>query len=150
MVHILFTGAFQTRLVREFLPAIIFVSTIIHPCLAQEPSNQSVFDGAWDGKFKDNENRSGQGKYLFGKEKDYRWEVTVSWIDMDGATREMPVQGERLGPDALRLQGRYKDTTYWYVGRMESQDGPLVLHYVSVDAKTGKSGSGVSTLTRSK
>lgn len=141
---------------RRILVACLFIVAILpqSSCTSQNLSHPTAtkkveFEGVWDGEYKDNENRTGEGKYRFHKEKEGHWNVTVSWLE-EGVTKEMPVKGERLGPDALRLQGRYKDTTYWYVGRMESQDGPLVLHYVSVDAKTGKSGSGVSTLTRSK
>jgi hypothetical protein len=129
--------------------AFVFLASCVRHDSAQQPVTEKVdFEGPWNGEYKDNENQTGKGKYLFHKEKEDRWEVTVSWVDKKGDTQSMQVKGERLGPDAVRLQGRDGDITYWYVGRMETKDGPFVLHYVSVNAKTGKSGSGVSTLTR--
>ena len=86
-----------------------------------------------------------KGKYHFHKEKDGRFEVTVSW-NVDKET--MQLQGERLGSDAMRLEGKHETTTYWYIGRMDG--GELVLRYLSVDGKAGKSGSGESRLTRAK
>ena len=91
------------------------------------------------------EGEPGNGKYEFAKEKDGRWDVTVSWVEGKD-TFTMTLQGERLGPDALRLNGKYRDTTYWYIGRM--RDNTLVLQYLSIDGKSGKSGTGVSKLTR--
>ena len=138
------------RLIAACLLAIAFVSlsSCVRHDTAQQPATEKVdFEGDWDGKYTNNENQTGEGKYLFHKEKDSRWEVTVSWVD-DGVTKTMQLKGERLGPDAVRMEGRNKDTTYWYLGRMEGS--ALVLPYLSVDAKSGKSGSGVSTLTRGK
>jgi hypothetical protein len=103
------------------------------------------FDGTWDGKYQSNDGQTGEGKYEFHQEKDGRWDVTVSW---DKGTKMMQLKGERLGPDSLRLEGKFGDTTYWYMGRLESND--LVLRYLSVEQKTGTSGTGVSKLTRPK
>ena len=111
---------------------------------AQPPVKKVVFEGKWDGKFENNKGETGEGKYLFHKEQEGRFDVTVSW---DNDMKKMEIKGERLGPDALRLEGKYKDTTYWYIGRVEG--GGLVLRYLSVDG-TGQSGSGVSRLTRPK
>ena len=122
-------------------------SLAIAPAAEKEPAVKRVdFGGQWDGKYVPDNRKEppGAGKYDFGKEKAGRWDITVTWIE-DGVTKSMPVKGERLGPDALRLEGKYKDTTYWYIGRWDGK--ALVLRYLSVDAK-GKSGTGVSTLTR--
>ena len=105
------------------------------------------FEGKWDGKFTPSRGAPGEGKYEFGKEKDGRWDITVSWLE-GKESKSMPVKGERLGPDALRLQGKYKGTTYWYIGRREGKS--LVFRYLSVDELTGESGTGVSVLTRPK
>jgi hypothetical protein len=109
------------------------------------PVERVDFEGKWNGKYTPSRGDPGEGKYDFGKEKDGRWDITVSWIE-DNETKSMKVRGERLGPDALRLEGMYKDTTYWYIGRMEGKK--LVLRYLSVNEKTGESGTGVSVLTR--
>lgn len=105
------------------------------------------FGGKWDGKYKPSRGEPGEGKYEFGKEQGGRWDITVSWVE-GKETKSMQVRGERLGPDALRLEGKYGDTAYWYIGRMEGET--LVLRYLSVNEKTGESGSGVSELTRPK
>jgi len=105
------------------------------------------FEGKWDGKYTPDHGKPGEGKYEFGNEKDGRWDITVSWVE-DKDTKSMKVKGERLGPDALRLEGKYEDTTYWYIGRMEGTK--LVFRYLSVNEKTGVSGTGVSELTRPK
>src|SRR4051794_10032741 len=75
------------------------------------------FEGKWDGRYTPSRGEPGEGKYEFGKETGGRWEITVSWVE-GKETKAMQVRGERLGPDALRLEGKYGDTTYWYVGRM--------------------------------
>ena len=103
------------------------------------------FDGKWDGKYTPTHGQPGKGKYDFGKEKNGRWDITVSWVEGD-ETKSMTVKGERLGPDALRLEGKYGDTTYWYIGRMEGKT--LVFRYLSVNAQSGDSGTGISELTR--
>jgi hypothetical protein len=103
------------------------------------------FEGKWDGKYTPSRGEPGQGKYEFGKEKDGRWDITVSWVE-GTETKSMKVMGERLGPDALRLEGKYGDTSYWYIGRMEGKT--VVLRYLSVNEKTGESGTGVSELAR--
>lgn len=105
------------------------------------------FEGKWDGKYTPTGGKPGEGKYEFGKEKDGRWDITVSWVEGE-VPKSMKVRGERLGPDALRLEGKYGDTTYWYIGRMEGK--MVVFRYLSVNEKTGKSGTGVSELTRPK
>jgi len=105
------------------------------------------FEGKWDGKYKPSRGEPGEGTYEFGKEKADRWEITVSWVE-EKKTKTMKVKGERLGPDALRLEGKYGDTTYWYIGRMEGK--ALLFRYLSVNQKTGESGTGVSELTRPK
>ena len=104
------------------------------------------FEGKWDGKYRPTRGEPGEGKYEFGKEKDGRWGITVSWVE-EKETKSMKVSGERLGPDALRLEGKYGGTTYWYIGRMEGK--ALVFRYLSVNEK-GESGTGVSELTRPK
>lgn len=106
------------------------------------------FDGKWDGKYTPSDGEPGEGKYDFGQEKDGRWTITVTWIDK-GTELSMKIKGERLGPDAVRLEGEYKDTTYWYIGRMENKN-TLALRYLSVNHETGKSGTGQSVLTRPK
>ena len=111
---------------------------------AQEKVN---FEGKWDGKYEPSQGKPGEGKYEFHKEKDGQWEVTVTWVE-GKETRMMKLKGERLGPDALRLTGKAGETTYYYIGRMEG--GAVVFHYLSIDGKTGKSGSGVSRLKRPK
>ncbi|MBM3995708.1 MAG: hypothetical protein FJ303_16385 [Planctomycetes bacterium] len=78
------------------------------------------FEGKWDGKYTPSRGKPGEGKYEFGKETDGRWDITVSWVD-DKETKSMKVKGERLGPDALRLEGKYEGTTYWYIGRLEGE-----------------------------
>lgn len=103
------------------------------------------FEGKWDGKYKPTQGEPVEGKYEFGKETDGRWDITVSWVE-GKETKSMKVKGERLGPDALRLEGKYGGTTYWYIGRSEGKT--VVLRYLSVNEKTGKSGTGVSELTR--
>jgi hypothetical protein len=105
------------------------------------------FEGKWDGKYTPSRGEPGEGKYEFGKEQDGRWDITVSWIE-GKETKSMQVRGKRIGPDALRLEGKYEDTTYWYIGRMEEK--AVVLRYLSVNEKTGESGTGVSVLTRPK
>jgi hypothetical protein len=118
----------------------------------QQPAKQdgkAAFEGMWDGSFKDDPDETGKaatgnGKYLFHEEKEGRFDVSVSWND-GKYNGEMKLQGERLGLDAMRLEGKYKQTTYRYLGRMV--DGKLVLRYLSID-ENGKSGSGVSTLTQ--
>lgn len=105
------------------------------------------FEGKWDGKYTPSRGDPGEGKYEFGKEADGRWDITVSWQE-GKETKSMKVRGERLGPDALRLEGKYGDTTYWYIGRMEGKT--VVLRYLSVNKKSGESGTGVSELTRPK
>jgi hypothetical protein len=105
------------------------------------------FEGKWDGKYTPSRGEPGKGKYEFGKEKGGRWDITVSWVE-GKETKSMTVRGERLGPDALRLDGKYGDTTYWYIGRLEGK--AVVLRYLSVNEKTGESGTGVSVLTRPK
>ncbi len=105
------------------------------------------FEGKWDGRYEPSEGTPGEGKYEFNKEKDGRWEIKVSWMEGKD-TFTMALEGERLGPDSLRLNGKYGDTSYWYIGRMK--DNTMVLQYLSVEGKTGKSGSGVSRLTRPK
>jgi hypothetical protein len=87
----------------------------------------------------------GEGKHEFSKEKDGKWDITVSWVH-GNETLSMTVAGERLGPDSVRLEGKDKATKYWYIGRMESR--ALVLRYLSVNEETGESGTGVSVLTR--
>ena len=67
---------------------------------------------------------------------------------MGSNTQKMQLKGERLGLDAMRLEGKDGDTSYWYIGRMEGS--VLVLYYLSIEGMTGKSGSGVSRLTRPK
>jgi hypothetical protein len=105
------------------------------------------FEGKWDGKYTPSRGEPGEGKYEFGKETDGRWDITVSWVE--GKERKsMKVKGQRLGPDALRLEGKYDDTTYWYIGRLEGKT--VVLRYLSVNEKSGESGTGVSELTRPK
>jgi hypothetical protein len=104
------------------------------------------FEGKWDGKYKPTRGEPGKGKYEFSKEKGGRWDITVSWVE-GKETKTMKVRGERVGPDALRLEGRYADTTYWYIGRMEGK--VLVFRYLSVNEK-GESGTGVSELTQPK
>lgn len=105
------------------------------------------FEGTWDGKYKPTGGVAGKGKYEFGEEKDGKWDITVTW-DEGTETKSMPVKGERLGPDALRLEGTYQETTYWYLGRKEGEK--IVFRYLSVNKKTGMSGTGVSELTRPK
>ena len=105
------------------------------------------FDGKWDGKYTPTRGEPGVGKYEFGKEKNGQWDIVVSWVE-GKETKSMKVRGERLGPDALRLEGKYGATMFWYIGRME--DKALVLRYLSVNEKTGESGTGVSVLTRPK
>src|SRR3954466_5490401 len=85
---------------------------------AQAASEQIDFEGKWDGKYTPTRGEPGEGKYAFGKENGGRWDITVSWVE-GKETKSMKVRGERLGPDALRLEGKYGDTTYWYIGRME-------------------------------
>lgn len=113
----------------------------------QASTERLDFEGKWDGKYTPSHGEPGEGKYEFGKEKGGRWDITVSWVE-DKQAKSMKVKGERLGPDALRLEGKYGDTTYWYIGRMEGK--ALVLRYLSVNEKTGNSGTGVSELTRPK
>lgn len=121
------------------------------PAAAQEKPQTAVervdFEGKWDGKYKPSRGEPGEGKYEFGKEKGGRWDITVSWVE-GKETKSMKVRGKRLGPDALRLEGKYGHTTYWYIGRMEGK--ALVFRYLSVNKKTGESGTGVSVLTRPK
>ena len=105
------------------------------------------FEGTWDGKYTPSRGEPGVGKYEFGKETDGRWDITVSWIE-GKETKSMKVKGERLGPDALRLEGKYEGTTYWYIGRREEKS--VVLRYLSVNEKSGESGTGVSELSRPK
>jgi len=112
-----------------------------------EPYN---FEGKWDGKYKPDHGKPGVGKYEFGKEKDGGWDITVSWVDEHQKPQSMKVRGERLGPDAVRLEGKDGDTKYWYIGRLEDKNTKLVLRYLSVNEKTGESGTGVSELTRPK
>ncbi len=111
---------------------------------AQQPAK---FDGIWDGHFVDNNQDSGKGQYQFHEEKAGKFTVTVTWWDKKtNETKEMTLVGERLGPDALRMTGKYKDTTYRYIGSLEGIE--LVLNYRSIDAKGQMSGFGVSRLTR--
>lgn len=105
------------------------------------------FEGKWNGKYTPSRAEPGEGKYEFGKETDGRWDITVSWVE-GKETKSMKVRGERLGHDALRLEGKYEGTTYWYIGRSEGKT--VVLRYLSVNEKTGESGTGVSELTRPK
>src|SRR5437764_15480433 len=63
------------------------------------------FEGKWDGKYTPSRGEPGEGKYEFGKERDGRLDITVSWVE-DKETKSMKVSGERLGPDALRLEGK--------------------------------------------
>ena len=147
----------KIRNARMPLTAIVFLVAVSAAFLcsgedllsADQPPSKAkdkvVFEGKWDGKYENDQRETGQGKYEFHKEKDGRFEVTVSW-DMD--TKKMQLEGERLGPDAIRLEGEYKGITYWYIGRKEGSG--LVLRYLSVEGKTGNSGTGVSKLTRQK
>ena len=72
--------------------------------------------------------------------------VSVSWKEKT-VPKKMELRGERLGLEAIRLEGNYGGTTYRYMGRVKKCK--LVLHYLSID-ESGKSGSGTSTLTRKK
>ncbi len=110
------------------------------------PTKKAEFDGKWDGKYEDDQGKSGKGVYDFHEAKDGQLTVTVTW--WDNGEKEMKLTGERLGPDATRLSGGYKDTSYRYIGDMEGDE--LVLHYKSLDKKTRKSGFGLSRLTRPK
>ena len=101
----------------------------------------------WDGTYLDDQKMTGTGKYKFYDEEDGNLKVAVSWKDKKMILQKMELKGKRLGIDAMQLEGKHKDTTYRYMGRME--DSGLVLRYLSIDGK-GKSGSGVSTLTRQK
>lgn len=111
-----------------------------------EPYN---FEGMWNGKFKPDHGKPGEGTYEFGKEKDGGWDITVSWVDEHNMPQSMKVRGERLGPDAVRLEGKNGATKYWYIGRLDEKNTRLVLRYLSVNEK-GESGTGVSELTRPK
>jgi hypothetical protein len=132
--------------------------TLSGRCLSLSPAAEAPqaaveridFEGKWDGKFTPSVGEPGEGKYEFGKEKDGKWDIKVSWLE-DKKPKSMPVKGERLGPDALRLEGKYKDTKYWYIGRMEGKkEKKLVFRYLSVNETTGESGTGESVLTRAK
>src|SRR4051812_9267527 len=77
------------------------------PTAATEEKPQATveridFEGKWDGNYTPSRGEPGEGKYEFGKEKDGRWDITVSWVE-GKETKSMMVKGERLGPDALRL-----------------------------------------------
>ena len=108
-----------------------------------KPNQKLDFKGTWDGTYVDDQGKTGKGTYKFHDEKKGRLKVTVSW-----GKYKMELEGERLGLDAMHLEGKDGDTTYRYIGRMEGSG--LVLQYLSIDGKTGKSGSGVSKLTRQK
>jgi hypothetical protein len=116
--------------------------------LPRKPSEKAVFKGMWDGKYRDNDGTMGLGSYQFDDKGDGLLKVVVSWKDGNLKSYEMNLEGKRLGIDAMYLEGKYKDTTYRYMGRMNK--GELMLQYLSIDEKTGKSGSGVSALTRPK
>lgn len=108
-----------------------------------DPTEKVIFQGKWDGKYRDNWGKEGQGVYDFRQTKEGRLDVTVSWED-----HKMELKGEQFGFGGVRLEGEYNGTTYRYLGRMEG--GELVLNYLSVEEKTAKTGSGVSRLTRQK
>jgi hypothetical protein len=138
-----------------FLVAVLF--SVIFPCnglLPADPSpkkasEKAIFKGMWDGTYRDNEGNRGSGTYQFYDKEDGQLKVTVSWKDKKTMKlQEMKLQGKRLGLDAVSLEGKHGDTTYRYMGRMEKDK--LMLYYLSIDETTGKSGSGVSTLTRQK
>jgi len=109
-------------------------------------SEKAIFKGTWDGSYRDDQGDTGSGKYEFHDEKEGQLKVTVSWTDKEMKLHEMELQGKRLGLNAVYLEGKYCETTYRYLGRMKK--GKLVLPYLSIEENTGKSGSGVSTLTR--
>lgn len=110
-----------------------------------KPEEKKDFKGTWDGVYIDNQKRSGKGEYHFRDEKDGEFEVSVSWKDKALKPYKMTLKGKRLGPDAVQLEGDHDGTKYRYLGRVEK--GKLELYYLSIDEKTGQSGSGHSTLT---
>lgn len=60
------------------------------PLAHVEPYN---FEGKWDGKYKPEYGKPGEGKYEFGKEKDRGWDITVSWVDEHNKPQSMKVRG---------------------------------------------------------
>lgn len=129
--------------------ASLFVFTDTNRLSATQPAAKAdLFEGKWNGRYENDAGQKGTGTYVFHKEKAGRFEVTVTWRDEKGKSYEMKLQGERLGLDGASLTGEYEDDRYRYLGRM--QKGALVLRYLSVNKKTGETGSGVSTLTRPK
>lgn len=107
-----------------------------------KPKEKVDFKGKWDGQFVDNLKNDGKGEYEFFEEKDGQLRAKATWGQGEG----MDLTGERIGPDALRLIGVHKGTTYRYVGGMEN--GDLVLGYTG--HHKGKSHFGVSYLTRQR
>lgn len=134
------------RDVRWLLIAGVFlVAPGAAPLWADQPGEKAVFKGTWTAKYKDNQGKEGEGRYVFREDQNGGLVVAVSW-----EKETMELKGERLGLDAVRLEGKHekKYTTYRYIGRMEGKT--LVLRYLSIDEKTGKSASGESRLTRAK
>lgn len=126
------------------LAAILLRGDWIHS--QEEPLTKPDFKGMWNGAYENDKRETGTGKYLFHEERDGRFKVTVTWI-YEGKEHMMELKGHRLGLDALSLEGRDKNVTYRYLGRL-NKDGMLILPYLSVNEENGTTGTGVSTLTR--